>query len=79
MNGFNLAKVKTLIVLSDKDDTFIRSAKNLPNVKTLNSMYLNIRDLFKYDVVVLPQASLEKINAWLGHNGGDTIEEEAAV
>ena len=66
LNGFGLADVKTLIVLGEKDEIIARSANNLPNVKTLNAMYLNILDLLKYDVVLLPQAALEKINGWLG-------------
>ncbi len=76
LNGFNLGKQKTLIVLADKNETIMRSANNLPNVKTLNAMYLNIRDLLSYDVVLLPQAALERVNAWLG-NGGAQVEEEA--
>lgn len=79
LNGFDLGKQKTLIVLADKsaaNETIARSANNLPNVKTLNAMYLNIRDLLKYDVVLLPQSSLEKINAWLG-NGANATQQEA--
>jgi large subunit ribosomal protein L4 len=80
LNGFNLGKQKTLIVLADKSETsqtLMRSANNLQNVKTLNAMYLNIRDLLKYDVVLLPQSALEKINAWLGNGANATQEEEA--
>jgi len=77
LQGFNVGKQKTLIVLADKNETLSRSANNLPHVKTLNAMYLNIRDLLNYDVVVFPRTALEKVNAWLG-NGGATQEEEEA-
>lgn len=77
LGGFNLGQQKTLIVLGEKNPTIARSANNLPHVKTLDAMYLNIRDLLTYDVVLLPQAALEKVNAWLGKNGGALIEEEA--
>lgn len=80
LNGFNLGQQKTLIVLADKspaNEILARSANNLPYVKTLNAMYLNIRDLLKYEVVLLPQASLEKINAWLGTSANATQEGEA--
>jgi large subunit ribosomal protein L4 len=77
LQGFNIGKQKALIVLADKNETLSRSANNLPNVKTLNAMYLNIRDLLNYDVVVFPQTALAKVNAWLG-NGGETQEEEEA-
>ena len=77
LQGFNVGKQKALIVLADKNDVLTRSANNLPNVKTLNAMYLNIRDLLNYDVVLFPQTALEKVSAWLG-NGGATQEEEEA-
>jgi large subunit ribosomal protein L4 len=76
LNGFDLSKNKTLIVLPEKDETIARSANNLPNVKTLNAMYLNVIDLLKYDYVLMPQGAVEKINEWLG-NGGAQQEEEA--
>jgi large subunit ribosomal protein L4 len=76
LNSFDLGKNKTLIVLPEKDETLARSANNLPNVKTLNAMYLNVIDLLKYDYVLMPQGAIEKINAWLG-NGGAQQEEEA--
>jgi large subunit ribosomal protein L4 len=76
LNGLDLGKVKTLIVLPEKDEKIVRSANNLVNVKTLNAMYLHVIDLLKYDYVLMPQGALEKINAWLG-NGGAQQEEEA--
>lgn len=76
LNGLDLNKNKTLIVLPEKDETIARSANNLPNVKTLNAMYLNVIDLLKYDYVLMPRGAVEKINAWLG-NGGAQQEEEA--
>ncbi len=77
LRGFNIGKQKTLIVLGDKNETLARSANNLPNVKTLNAMYLNIRDLLNYDVVVFPQTALDKVNAWLGNGAAAQEEEEA--
>ena len=65
LNGFGLER-KTLIVMPERDETLIKSASNLPNVKTLHAMYLNVVDLLTYDDVLLPQAALDKINAWLG-------------
>ena len=61
-------------MLPEKNETIARSANNLPNVKTLNAMYLNIIDLLKYDVVLLPQAAVEKINAWLGNGQAASAE-----
>ena len=76
LKAFDMGKQKILIVLPEKNDIFSRSANNLPNVKTLNAMYLNVIDLLKYDYVLMPQDALEKIGAWLG-NGTATLAEEA--
>jgi large subunit ribosomal protein L4 len=42
------------------------SARNLPDVKTLRAQYLNIRDLFNYDYVVMPLSAVQAIEAFLG-------------
>ena len=65
LNGFGLER-KTLIVMPERDETLIKSASNLPNVKTLLAMYLNVVDLLNYDNVLLPQAALDRSSAWLG-------------
>ena len=59
----------TLVVLPEKDgtyDTVMRSAGNLANTKVLLAGYLNIRDLFSYDKVVLPVKALDALVASLG-------------
>jgi large subunit ribosomal protein L4 len=68
ISAFNPDKRKTLLVLADRDENVVRSANNLPYVKTLNAMYLNVRDLLQYDHIILPQTAVEKINGWLGQN-----------
>lgn len=42
------------------------SVRNLPDVKTLRAQYLNIRDLFTYDYVVMPLSAVQAIEAFLG-------------
>ena len=59
----------TLVVLPEKDGTYetvMRSAGNLANTKVLLAGYLNIRDLFIYDKVVLPVKALDALVASLG-------------
>lgn len=52
----------TLIVLPAGDNAaVVRSANNLPKVKTLHHQYLNLRDLLGYEVVVLPVVAVEQI------------------
>lgn len=58
-----------LVVLAEKDqsyDTVMRSAKNLTDTKILLASYLNIRDLFGYEKVVLPEKTLDALVASLG-------------
>jgi large subunit ribosomal protein L4 len=58
-----------LIVIPDKNGGYegiIRSANNLPEAKTLQANYLNIRDLLGYDKVMLPLEALDVLAAYLG-------------
>ena len=55
-----------LILLPQSDDIILRSVRNLPEVRTLVAQYLNVRDLLKYDYILMPLASLEVIEGILG-------------
>ncbi len=58
-----------LIVIPEKNDTnetIVLSARNLPNAKTLQVNYLNIRDLLSYDKLILPIQALDAISEHLG-------------
>jgi large subunit ribosomal protein L4 len=59
----------TLVLLPAKDEQLERSVRNLGNARTLHAGYLNIRDLFTHDKVVMPLAALEVIQANLGQEG----------
>jgi len=61
-----LGVTKGLVVLPGRSEAVEKSARNLPDVKTLHAGYLNIRDIFKYDQLVMPLDALEFIKAWLG-------------
>ncbi len=54
-----------LVVLSERNETVERATRNLAQAKTLNAGYLNIRDLFKYEKLVLALSAVEKIQEWL--------------
>ena len=64
--SIGLGGERILIVLPERDDLVERSARNLPQVKTLRANYLNVRDLLGYDHVVMPLGSLEVIESILG-------------
>ena len=59
----------SLVVLPEKDSAYesvMRSAGNIANTKILLAGYLNIRDLFTYDKVILPVKTLDALVASLG-------------
>jgi large subunit ribosomal protein L4 len=68
LNGL-VGKASALVVMPEKDDAYVsvvRSAGNIESTKVLLAGYLNIRDLFTYDKVILPVKSLDALIATLG-------------
>lgn len=57
---------KGLLVLPGRNEAIELSARNIDNVKTLFASYLNIRDIFLYDKLVVSLDALTKIEEWLG-------------
>jgi large subunit ribosomal protein L4 len=57
---------RVLILLPERNEPVEKSARNLPQVKTLRASYLNIRDLIKYDHVLVPVDALQIIESILG-------------
>jgi large subunit ribosomal protein L4 len=58
-----------LVVLAQKDEAVSRSVHNLPKAHVILASYLNIRDLLKYDKVVIPLDALEVIESIWGQEG----------
>lgn len=65
LRALGVANDSVLLVLAEKSAPVMRSAHNLPNVKTILSGYLNIRDLLGYDKVLLSKDALEYVELWL--------------
>ncbi len=64
-----LAGNNSVLVLLPDTKAYIditRATRNIANAKALDVSYLNIRDLLKYDKVVMPIAALDKIQSHLG-------------
>jgi len=64
-----VGNASVLVVMSEKDqayETVMRSADNLEDAKVLLAGYLNIRDLFTYDKLILPVKTLDALVANLG-------------
>ena len=66
----NLVGTSTaLVLLAEKDqayDLVTRTSNNLSDTKVLLASYLNIRDLFSYDKLILPVKALDALVANLG-------------
>lgn len=57
---------RSLILLAEPDENVEKSTRNLMEAKTLRANYLNIRDLLKYDRVIIPLNALDVIQSYLG-------------
>ena len=57
-----------VVLLADRNENVELGMRNLSNAMYLRATYLNVRDLLKYDKVIMPLDALELISAWLGRN-----------
>ncbi|MGF1505450.1 MAG: 50S ribosomal protein L4 [Anaerolineae bacterium] len=55
-----------LVLLAERNEPVEKSIRTLAYARYLRASYLNIRDLLKYDKIVVPMDALDVINAWLG-------------
>lgn len=57
----NLNVEKALVVLNDNDQKVIKSAANIPTVKTALTNTINVFDILKYNTVIVTKAAVESI------------------
>lgn len=57
---------KTLIITAEQDDNVQKSSRNIPGVKTITSMGLNVVDLLYHDKVLVTKGAVAKIEEVLG-------------
>ena len=57
----NLKVNKALVILNEKDENVIMSARNLPAVKTALTNTINVYDILKYNTVVATKAAVANI------------------
>lgn len=55
-----------LVLLAAANENVERSVRNLDDAHYLRASYLNVRDLLKFEKVIMPLDALEVIKAWLG-------------
>jgi large subunit ribosomal protein L4 len=66
------ASPSALILLPAANENISRSARNLENVKTLRTSYLNVRDLLGYEIVVMSKDALSAVESFFDSaNGGE--------
>ena len=67
-NKFLLSnKLENALIVSDKDSekNFVRSARNIKNIKVINDQGANIYDMLKYTNVIIASTSMKKIETRL--------------
>ena len=52
---------KALILINEKNENLMRSARNLKNLKILNIDGLNVYDLLRFDFLVITEDSLPRL------------------
>ncbi len=57
----NLEVAKALVVMNDSDINVVKSAANVPGIKTTLATTLNVYDILKYETVVATKAAVESI------------------
>lgn len=66
-NLIGTSSVLVLMPIKDQNyDTVMRSADNIESVKVLLASYINVRDILKFDKVVLPLKTIDALVAHLG-------------
>ena len=57
----NVKADKALVVLNDNDANVVKSAANIPTVKTASTNTINVYDILKYDTVIVTQDAVKTI------------------
>ena len=57
----NLSVQKALVVMKDSDLNVIKSASNVPNVKTALTNTINVYDILKYNTLIVTKDAVEVI------------------
>jgi large subunit ribosomal protein L4 len=55
-----------VVLLPEQNENVEKSARNLPDVKTIRANYLNVRDLLGHNYVIMPKDVVAVIEGFLG-------------
>ncbi len=65
---------KVLMLLPERNENVERAVRNLNDAMYLLASYMNVRDLLRFDRVIIPLASLEVIKTLLGRTPAPVME-----
>ena len=57
----NLNVKKALVVIAENDESIVRSARNIPKIKTTGANTINVYDILKGDTLILTKDAVAKI------------------
>ena len=66
LSRLELEDDRVLVVLKERDKTIEKSAANLPNVKVIFTSTLNLRDMLKYDNLMMSEDAVKEVEEVLG-------------
>lgn len=66
LNSLRVADNSVLIVLPGPDSNVVKSARNIPGVKTLPADSLNVVDILRHDFLVMPVEAARRVEQTLG-------------
>jgi large subunit ribosomal protein L4 len=66
-----VGEASALVLLAERNPNVELSLRNLTDARYLRASYLNIRDLLKYEMLIMPLDALEVIRGWLGSSPGE--------
>ena len=79
LSSLGLNQQSVLLVVAEKTIPVWKSTNNIPEVKTLLSGYINVRDLLSQDVLLMTQDAVAHIEEWLSADLAMEVEEVQAV
>lgn len=63
-----LSNPSVLVITSSNDKSLVRSMRNIPRVKTIGATSLNVRDILKYKLLLMPKDALKVIQETYASN-----------
>jgi large subunit ribosomal protein L4 len=79
LSALGLQEQSVLLVVAEKTVPVWKSTNNLPEVKTMLSGYINVRDLLSQDVLLVTQDAVAHIEDWLSADLAIEVDDAQAA